>query len=218
MQLIDLSHIMENGMPAYPGEESPTFEFKNVHQSDGYQVIRFKALTHSGTHLDTPAHFFANGVTLDNLPVDRFYGKGFVVDCSNFGAGQEIAAGHLKSFEKDLEKAEFAMIYTDWDKHWGTDLYYGEFPALSVEAAIYLSQFKLKGIGLDVPSLDPVTSPNYPNHLHLLGKGFIIIENLKNLHLLNGREFHFAAFPWNIKSGDGCPVRAVGIIASGAEY
>lgn len=213
MQLIDLSHIMENGMPAYPGEESPVFEFKNVHQTDGYQVIRFKSLTHSGTHLDTPAHFFAGGATLDVLPVDRFYGKGIVLDCSDVGFGQEITAGHFARWTPTLETADYALIYTGWDKHWGTPVYYKDFPVLSVEAAIYLSRFKLKGIGLDVPSLDPVASPNYPNHLHLLEKGFIIVENLKNLQLLNGREFHFAAFPWNIKSGDGCPVRAVAILA-----
>ncbi|MBE0638299.1 MAG: cyclase family protein [Bacteroidales bacterium] len=211
MEIIDLSHLMENGMPAYPGEESPVFGFKNTHKESGYQVIRFTSLTHSGTHLDTPAHFFSGGLTIDKMPVNHFAGKGVVIDCSSFGQKAVIPALHLQSFNNELLTAEFALIYTGWDKFWKTDQYYVDFPVLSVDAAIFLSGFNLKGIGVDVPSIDPVASPDYPNHNLILGKGLIIIENLTKLHHLSDRNFYFSALPLKIKNGDGCPVRAVGI-------
>jgi arylformamidase len=212
MEIVDLTHLMENNMPAYPGEPSPVFEKKMTHDKDGVQVIRFSMLTHSGTHLDTPAHFFASGKTIDQLSVSAFAGKGVLLNCSSFGQKTEIIASHLKQFEDDLAKAEFALVFTGWDKYWGTETYYQDFPVLSGEAATYLSGFNLKGIALDVPSIDPVASPDYPNHHLLLGKGLLIIENLANLHLLLQCDFTFASFPLKIKNGDGSPVRAVAMI------
>ncbi len=217
MQIIDLTHLMENNMPAYPGEEPPVFEKKLTHQKDGVQVIRFTSLTHSGTHLDTPAHFFATGKTIDQLPVNTFAGKGVLLDCSAFGQRTEITATHLQCFEDKPAKADFVLIFTGWDKYWGSKTYFRDFPVLSQNAAEYLSQFNIKGIGLDVPSIDPVESPDYPNHSLVLGKGLIIIENLTNLHLLQGETFIFSAFPLKIKEGDGSPVRAVAIIHNGVD-
>lgn len=212
MKVIDLSHLMENGMPAYPGEESPVFEFKNTHDLSGYQVIRFTSLTHSGTHLDTPAHFFADGMTIDKMQAQQFAGKGVLIDCSDYGKSEEIPVQHLEKFNNDLLNADFALIFTGWDKFWNTEQYFCDFPVLSAEAAVFLAGMNLKGVGLDVPSIDPVTSGNFINHNVILGKGLIIIENLTNLHKLNGLEFIFAALPLKIKDGDGSPVRAVGIV------
>jgi len=212
MKVIDLTHLMENEMPAYPGEESPVFEFKNTHEQSGYQVIRFTSLTHSGTHLDTPAHFFAGGQTIDKMEVENFAGKGLLIDCADFGENAEIQAEQLMHYKNDLQQADFALIYTGWDKFWKTKQYYRDFPVLSPEAAEFLAGFNLKGIGLDVPSIDPVNSADYFNHNLILGKGIIIIENLANLHLLKGLDFYFAAFPLKIKDGDGSPVRAVGMV------
>lgn len=212
MEIIDLTHLMENKMPAYPGEKSPVFTEKLSHKKDGVQVLECSMLTHTGTHLDTPKHFFAEGQTTDLNAIDRFAGKGVLVDCSDFGQGDVIGADHLENFSNDLLEGDYALIYTGWEKYWGRRLYYGEFPVISEEAAEYLARLKLKGIGLDVPSVDPVASSNFPNHYTLLGKGLIIIENLTNLNLLKGLNFLFAAFPLKIKNGDGSPVRAVAII------
>jgi len=212
MEIIDLAHLMENNMPAYPGDPSPVFEFKNTHKTDGYQVIRMSLITHTGTHLDTPAHFIANGDTLDKIPVKKFFGSGLLIDCSYIGQNEKITAKNIQPFASKLANIDFALIYTGWDTHWGTSIYYQDFPVLSEEAAGFLSEFQLKGIGLDVCSVDPVNSEKFPNHLLLLGKGLIIIENLTNLNHLTGKQFDFSAFPLKIKSGDGCPVRAVALI------
>jgi arylformamidase len=212
MEIIDLTHLMENNMPAYPGEPSPVFEKKMTHEKDGVQVIRFTMLTHSGTHLDTPAHFFASGKTIDQLSVNAFAGKGVLLNCSAFRQKTEITAAHLQRFEDDLAKSEFALVFTGWDRYWGSETYFQDFPALSQKAVEYLTKFNLKGIGLDVASIDPVASPDYPNHRLVLNKGLIIIENLANLHLLEGKKFIFMSFPLKIKNGDGSPVRAVAMI------
>lgn len=212
MRIIDLTHTFENDMPAYPGEESPTLQKIHTHENEGVQVIKFTSLTHSGTHLDMPTHFFKNSKTTDTVGLEIFFGNGVVIDCSNYHRKEEIPPSHLKNHEIEISKADFVLIYTGWDRYWGSPEYFDHFPVISTEAVKYLTSFKLKGIGLDVASLDAIDSLEYPNHNIILGIDMIIIENLTNLKDLAGRTFKFSAFPLKIKDGDGSPVRAVGII------
>lgn len=212
MEIIDLSHIIEENMPAYPGEASPHLEMKNTHQTDGFQVIRMTMTTHAGTHLDTPAHFFDNGLTTDKLPLVNFYGKGVLIDCSGFSENDIIQSEHLLRYSEDLLQSDFALIYTGWSGFWGNQRYFGNFPFLSEEATRLLLGFNLKGIGLDVCSIDPISSVDFVNHNLVLGQGLIIIENLTNLESLLSKNFDFAAFPLKIKDGDGSPVRATAIV------
>jgi kynurenine formamidase len=215
MKIIDLSHLMENGMPVYPGDEIPNVQKALTHDKDGAQVIRLSISTHTGTHLDTPRHFFGAGATTDLMDPGNFIGKAVLVDCTAFAQHQQIQLNQVINYREALEKADFALIYTGWGHHWGTAKYFGHFPVLSIEAVEFLVSTNLKGIGLDFPSIDGFNSKEYPNHKLVLGQGMIIIENLTNLGALVDETFQFAAFPLKIKEGDGSPVRAVAIVEAG---
>ena len=111
MEVIDLTHTIEENMPAYPGEESPHLEIKYNYQSNGFQVIRLTMVSHSGTHLDTPAHFFDNGLTTDKMPLSNFHGKGLLIDCSGFSENVVIDADFVKQYSVGLAVADFALIF-----------------------------------------------------------------------------------------------------------
>lgn len=215
MQIIDLTHTFENGMPAYPGEEPPRLEKIYTYDKDGFQVIRLTTLTHSGTHLDMPSHFYHESATVDKENLSRFAGKGILIDCRGYGKRSNIPLQHIALYENELNLAAFAIIWTGWDQYWGTPGYFADFPVLEKEALQYLAGLNLKGLGFDCASVDPVDSSDFPNHQIILRKNMVMIENLTNLEKLNDQEFIFAAFPLKIKDGDGSPVRAVGIISSG---
>ena len=202
-------------MPVYPGDELPAMQKALTHHKDGVQVIRLSISTHTGTHLDMPKHFFSSGATSDVMDISNFIGKAVLIDCTAVGQHQQIPVGHVMKYENQLLKADFALFYTNWDRHWGTAKYYGRFPVLSAEAVGFLVSTNLKGIGLDFPSIDDFGSTEYPNHKLVLGQGMIIIENLTNLGRLVNETFQFAAFPLKIKEGDGSPVRAVAIVDDG---
>jgi kynurenine formamidase len=212
MKIFDLTHTINNGMPAWPGEESPSVEKKYTHAREGFQVIKLQMLTHSGTHLDTPVHFFDNNQTTNVLPLENFYGKGLVIDCRNFGKHQEISGSHFDSHKEELKKSDFVLIWTGWDRFWGSDEYFDHFPVLSFVAAKVLASYNIKGVGLDVGSIDKIDSKDYPNHNLILGNNIIIIENLTGLFQLENKPFYFSAFPLKIHEGDGSPVRAAGIV------
>jgi arylformamidase len=86
------------------------------------------------------------------------------------------------------------------------------FPVLDQQAADYLVEYNLKGIGADTISFDPLNDHELRVHKIFLSHGIVLIENLTNLENLPNSPFIFSCLPLRIKDGDGSPVRAVGIV------
>lgn len=207
MKLYDLSHLLNNDTPVFPGMKKPVFKPAATIKKDGYSETRFEMDSHTGTHIDAPAHMLENGNTLDQLPVDSFSGKALIVKVPENVV--QIEKDFLVQFEEKLKEAEFVLFKTGWSKLWGTSQYFEDFPTLSADAVEWLLTFSLKGIGFDVISADPMESTSYPNHFSILGKGLIIIENLRFPDELTETEGEFFCFPLFYENADGSPVRAV---------
>ena len=79
MAIIDLSHFLEADMPLYPGTELPVFEERASIEMDGYREKKIALCSHTGTHMDAPAHIIAGAKTLDQLPVETFCGAAFLL-------------------------------------------------------------------------------------------------------------------------------------------
>ena len=75
MPLIDLSHIIEENMPVYPGTEPVKISPMSEMDRDGFVEKTIVLGSHVGTHMDAPAHVLAGGKTLDQLPIDHFAGS-----------------------------------------------------------------------------------------------------------------------------------------------
>jgi kynurenine formamidase len=209
--LIDLSHPISEEMPVYPGTEPPVIVTGCTVAEDGFLEKKITLYSHTGTHIDAPAHLIADGRTLDAFPVDRFFGPAMVLDASdaeNGIIGLEVIEPRLE----ELEKVDFVLIRTGWSRHWGTDRYFSGFPVLSTEAAETLAGLGLKGIGFDAISPDPVGSEDLPMHRILMAAEMILIENLKDLDLLPPGPFLFSCLPLAFEDADGSPVRAVAIL------
>jgi len=71
---------------------------------------------------------------------------------------------------------------------------------------------KVKGLGVEYATIDPLADTDLPLHKAFMLKEKTIIENLTNLDKLIGKDFTFAAFPLKFKNGDGSPVRAVAML------
>lgn len=211
-RIIDLSHTLETDMPVYPDSDSPKIEQIADISTHNYAETRLNLLSHTGTHIDFPAHLIENGCTVDCVPPDRFFGSGMVIDCRLGKSAKIIRKSFLFQFDSLLQEIDFLLFCTGWSQLWNTPRYNDDFPLLDEEAAGYLTTLNLNGIGFDTPSVDPVGSEDMQNHHIFLGSNIFLIENLTNLGLLVGEIFHFACFPLKIKNGDGSPVRAVGII------
>ncbi len=210
MRFVDLSHTIEAEMPLYPG--TPGVQIKTLHtlEKDGFREKQLVYTTHTGTHVDAPAHMLAQGATIDRLPLSSFFGKACVVDVRSLkGSTIDLAFLRAQSLEND---PDFVLFYTGFAAYWGKEGYFTDYPVLSEEAAKYLVDLGLKGIGLDAISPDVIDSEDFPIHHILLSAGLIIVENLTNLNQILDQTFTLAVFPLKVEQADGMPVRAVAIV------
>jgi kynurenine formamidase len=207
MKLYDLSHLLNNDTPVFPGMSKPRFTPAATFEKNGYRETRFEMDSHTGTHMDAPAHMLKNGKTLDQFPVDRFAGKALIISVPE--NTKHVEKDFLVQFAAKLKEAQFVLFKTGWSKLWGTPRYFEDFPTLSADAVEWLLTFSLKGTGFDVISADPIDSTSYPNHFSILGKGLIIIENFMFPKELTEAEGDFFCFPLFYENADGAPVRAV---------
>ena len=210
MRVLDLTHTIAPGMPVYPGTEPPTFTPANTHEKDGFRETLISFYTHTGTHVDPPAHIFAGRTTLDRFPPEQFIGKALVIDCRGLREGEPITMAQLAPYGEKAEKADFLLFCLGWDKRWGDESYFGDFPCLDDAVMDIILHGNYKGIGFDVISLDPVHDGSLPRHKKLFReKDILNVENLCNLEKCGSDLFWFGCFPLKLDDCDGAPVRAL---------
>jgi kynurenine formamidase len=210
MAWIDLSHTIVSGMPQWRGDDQPLLlHRRSEHGPDSHMSSSLELGCHVGTHIDAPLHFLDGQPGLDQLPLERFSGPCLVVDCR--GAGGDTAdpgplgAGLLD--DEDLAAIDFVLFLTGWDRHWGRERYYREWPWLDAALARRLADAGLKGVGLDTPSLDEYSG--HQAHDICAAAGLINIENLTGLDRLPRRGAWFQALPLKLEATEASPVRAV---------
>lgn len=207
MRVIDLSWALDNETQPFPGDSPPRLE--RVVES-GFRSTAVAISSHSGTHIDAPAHILPDGAYLDELPCESFFGLAVVADVSAL-AGGEIRADLLCLSE--ISQADFLLLHSGWDEKMGKKEYLAGFPVLSQETARLLAGLRLKGIGIDAISFDPVESAECPIHKILLGAGTLLIENLRGLRRLPFKKpFCLAALPLSIKKSDAAPARVTAVL------
>ena len=210
MKVIDLTHTITETMPVYPGTEPPHLDPANTYAENGFKETLLKMFSHTGTHMDPPAHLFASRTTLDAFPPEQFIGKALVIDCRDLKEGDRIAPERIIQYGKDAENADFLLFNLGWDKYWGSEKYFGNYPYLSEESLAYIMRGHYKGIGFDVIGLDPIADENLTLHKKLFSAcDMVNIENLKDLDKCGKGLFNFSCFPLKIENCDGSPIRAV---------
>ena len=210
MKVIDLTHLIESSMPVYPGTEPPSFIPANTYEKDGFKETMISMYSHTGTHMDPPAHLYQDRTPLDAFPADQFIGKALVIDCTSLNEGDAITMDQLLRYGGKVEQADFLLFYLGWDVRWGTDAYFGDYPCVDDCVLDYILAGDYKGIGFDVIGLDPIEDEKLTRHKKLFqSKDIVNIENLCNLGLCGDDLFWFSCFPLKVADCDGSPIRAV---------
>ncbi len=213
MKVIDLTQTISSDMPVYPGTASPQLTVVNTYDTDGFRETLLSMTSHTGTHMDAPFHLFGERTKLDELSAEQFVGKALVIDCHDLKAGDVIGMERIEAVREKADKAEFLLFYTGWDRYWGQEDYFGEYPVVSMEICQYALDSGKKGLGFDSIGIDPISEGKLPRHKLLLSRGDVVImENLTNLGKVGGSLFTLAALPLKYEAADGAPIRAVAIL------
>jgi len=211
-KIIDLTYTLRSDMLVYPGTERPVFQWLGRVNSEGYNLTKLTMLTHSGTHIDAPKHFLEDVACVDEIPLQRLFGRANIFRYKKEPEGQEITLDDIMSSEFQLEEDQIFILETGIEKFAETKLYNEKYPFPSEEVVNWLINKKIRAYMTDATSVDPVGTKDNTNHHLLLGAGIPIVENLKNLQLIPKNEyFLISALPIKLKGRDGAPCRAIAI-------
>ena len=213
--IIDLSHVLEPGMPSYPGLPEAKFHVFLAHGEAArhakyapgvsFQIASYEMGGNTGTYVDAPFHRHPEGADLANVPLEKLADLPGVL----IGAAEEGAIGPQTFRSFDL-RGRAVLLYTGWSRRWGGD-YFRSGPYLTGEACDALAAAGVALVGIDCANIDNMQDPARPAHTRLLAAGIPIVEHLTNLNAIAGRGFRFSAVPPAIRGGTSFPVRAYAV-------
>ncbi len=215
-QIVDLSLPLGSGMQVYPGDPEVAFRPATRIEDEGYNVLALEMGSHSGTHVDSPLHFFADREPLDGLDLGLFVGPAVIADVTQHGAREPIGWGALAPHAERLRPGTILAIRTGWsERHYGTERYF-EHPHVSAEACERIVELGVRTLAIDALSPDETVvgdgEPRFDVHRRLLGAGGVIVENLTNLGAVDFDDPLLCLFPLRLAGGaDGSPCRAVAL-------
>jgi arylformamidase len=195
-RIFDITRPLAPGGIVYPGDIIPRFRQQD-HGS--YLITDIRMSSHSGTHIDAPSHYIESGPAVDQLPLGSLMGWCRVIDLRQI-RGRITAAdleGRMAGNDKILMKTSYSEKM-DFDE---------EYPALSPDAAILLSEAGMNCVGTDAPSIEAFGGDGEV-HRTLLSKGTVILE-LLDLHAVAEGDYWMIALPLRLQGLDGSPCRAL---------
>ncbi len=189
---------------------------------------------HAGTHVDAPFHYYPTcggerARTIDELPLEWFYGDGVVLDMRHKPRGGLIEVDDLSAalarIGYTLKPGDIVMIHTGADKHWGQAEYFHAGAGMSAAATRWLIAQGIRVMGIDAWGWDQpfwamkerfkaTGDPGVIWEAHRVGREleYCHIEKLANLDALP-RPFGFkvACFPVKLTGGSAGWARVVAI-------
>ena len=207
MRIHDISVLVHEGTPIWPGDPKLSMQLASSIAKGGVaNVTCIEMGAHTGTHMDAPFHFDANGAGIDRLPLEILIGPCRVFDLSAL-TGQITQAVLEKC---DLTGVTRALFKTRNSRHWAKNdhKFDKKFLAVAADAAKYLVERGVKLVGVDYLSVEAFGSTEHPVHDTLLGAGVVIIETL-DLSEVTAGDYELIALPVKLKGADGAPARVV---------
>jgi kynurenine formamidase len=216
-QLVELSHVLHDGMITYPGMPGPRIsdhlsrEDSRAFYAPGteFQMGRITLVSNTGTYLDTPFHRYHDGADLAGVPVDAVADLDGIVVRVTGADSPMIDRAALATYQV---AGRAVLIHTGWDRHWGTEQYFNGHPHLTAEAAEWLVEQRPALVGIDSLNIDGTTGGARPAHTALLAANIPIVEHLRGLDQLPPQGFRFHAAPVAVAGMGTFPVRAYAVI------
>lgn len=203
-RVIDISVPVRAGMHSYPGDPAPAIEpVRQIPRGDVCNLSLLTMGSHTGTHVDAPYHFLADGPRLGDVGLERMIGEAVVADLRGRAA---VDAAALRG--TDLRKGDILLCLTDNSRRWERPDFQQDFTYLTEDAAEVLVAAGAHAVGMDYLSIEQFGSRDFPVHRRLLGAGVFVIEGLDLRRVAPGR-YTLVCLPLKMPDLDGAPARAV---------
>lgn len=204
MRMYDITRPVSPRLHVYPGD--PAIEITPITQlerGDVANVSRIVLGSHSGTHLDAPRHFLAQGTTVDALDLQVCVGPARVYQLES---STHITVEDLLPL--DFTDVQRVVLKTTNGELWDAPDFCADYVALTASAAQWLIEHGVRLVGIDYLSVDVFERLDFPVHRTLLGAGVVILEGL-DLRAVPSGDYELLALPLRLADSDGAPARAI---------
>lgn len=199
VRVVSLSHPVSATSPLWPRDPQVEFTEWSSIANEGFFLRRFAMSEHGGTHLTAPSSFFPDGITVDNIPVDRLVAPVVVIDVQAqclYNPDYALTLKDVAEWESrngPVPSGCLVLLLTGWSKYWRElDVYLGEdsdgnlhFPGFGLPAArMLVDERGAAGLGTDSGGVEPGTDLDFSISRLVLGKQGIVLQNLTNLDQL----------------------------------
>jgi arylformamidase len=217
-RIVDLSHVIEDGMTTYPGLPAPhicdfwTRDESAAKYDDGssFHIGRIDMVANTGTYVDAPFHRYADGADLADLALSSLADLPGIVVRQPW---DKAIAVDVSAFEGLDVRAKAVLVHTGWDRHWRTERYGENHPFLTPSAADWLIERGAVLVGIDSNNIDDTRERARPVHTKLLGAGIVICEHMTEFGQLPDEGFRFSAVPPKVRGMGSFPVRAYAVLS-----
>jgi arylformamidase len=200
--LIDISPPISPQIAVWPGDVAFRRDVAlSFAAGDHLELSAITSTLHVGAHADAPIHYTAHGAGIAARPLDRYYGPCQVMRV-DVARGERVTPAHLPAPITAPRLLLATGTFPD-PNHWNDD-----FASLSPELIEHAADRGVVLIGLDTPSVDPMTSKALESHHALARRDLAVLEGVVLAHVAPGT-YTLIALPLRLEGADASPVRAV---------
>lgn len=224
-RVTDLTHELYEDFPTFFGPQQFFREQKFNFKEHSFNLFELRYSEHTGTHLDAPLHFSADGLSVSEIPVDKLVVPLVIIDIREKAAADpdaQVTPDDIKAWvSKNGEIPDNACVALNsgWSAHLGTDKFRNadgdgkmHFPGFHVEAAKALLETQAAGIAVDTLSLDYGISPDFATHNTWLPAGRWGLEAIANLDSLPAKGATLVVGAPKVRGGTGGPSRVLALV------
>lgn len=206
--IIDISPVISPRLAVFPGDTPLTREVLfDMKRGDAITLSTLRATVHLGSHADAPSHYGRDGRTIEQQPLELYWGACEVVRVRGECLGTITRVGRAHLAVDPAWKPTQSRLLIATGSQANPEQWSADFLALEPALVDWLADAGVKLLGIDTPSVDCSDSKDLPAHGRFYARGVAIIEGLVLTGVAAG-EYELCAMPLALEGFDASPVRA----------
>jgi len=201
--IIDISWPISTNMTEYKNRKTVMITPATSFEEQRVRETVISMHSHTGTHVDAPAHFLAQGAYIESLALSKLVGPCVVLDLMH--CNQKIDTKDLR--DCSFQENDIVLLKTKNSALSSTESFHTQFVYLTAHAAEYIVNKKIKSVGIDYLGIER-DQAHHETHIALLAAHIPIIEGLRLAQVTPGR-YQLICLPLALHSVEAAPARAI---------
>jgi kynurenine formamidase len=223
-RVIDLTHSYDPTFPTFDGKPGIELEWAVNFAESGYQLHKLTIFEHTGTHIDAPLHFSADGASVDQIEPQHLVAPLIIIDISERAsedANSTVEKADIEAWisaNGAVPSGAVVALRSGWAAKVGDPSFRNDeagdfaFPGFGKSATDLLLDLEVVAVGVDTLSLDPGNSADFAVHNSWLPAGRYGIEGLNNLEDVPVKGATIIVGAPKHRGGTGGPARVLALV------